>query len=136
MAALTIHQFSRWLEMYSKASQENNPQASADLFALDASYYETPFDEPMLGRDAIYQYWNEGAQTLKDKESSHEILSVSDNLGIARWQAKFTSIQSGKRFALDCVFLVEFDDEGKCRVFREWWHIKTLDVNPHEETPS
>ena len=90
----------------------------------------------MVGRDAIYQYWNEGAQTLKDKESTHEILSLNDNLGIARWRAKFTNIESGQRLALDCVFLVEFDDDGKCRLFREWWHIKTLDVNPDEETLS
>ena len=133
MAALTIHQFGHWLEMYGKASKENDPQASADLFALDANYYETPFDEPLMGRDAIYQYWNKGAQTLKDKESTYEILSVTDNLGMARWQAKFTSIKSGNRMALDCVFLLEFDDDGKCRVFREWWHIKTLDANPNEE---
>ena len=136
MTALTSYQFSRWLEMYGKASKENDPQASADLFALDAQYYETPFDEPLKGRDAIYQYWNKGAQKLKDKESAHEILSVNGNLGIARWQAKFTSIQSGNRLALDCVFLVEFDDDGRCRVFREWWHIKTLDTNPGEETLS
>ena len=133
MAALTIHEFSQWLEMYGKASKENDPQASADLFAADARYYETPFDEPMVGRDAIYRYWNEGAQTLKDKESTHEILAVNDHLGIARWQTKFTSISSGERLALDCVFLVEFDDDGKCRVFREWWHIKTLDADPNEE---
>lgn len=47
MAALTIHQFGHWLEMYGKASKENDPQASADLFALDASYHETPFDKPI-----------------------------------------------------------------------------------------
>jgi hypothetical protein len=133
MAALTVHQFGRWLERYGQASQENDPQASADLFALDAQYYETPFDEPMIGRDAIFQYWDKGAHTLRNKESTYEILSVNDNLGIARWQAKFTDIHSGKRQALDCVFLVEFDDAGKCRVFREWWHIRALDTAPNEE---
>jgi hypothetical protein len=34
--------------------------------------YETPFDEPMIGRDATYQYWSKGVQTLKDEESMHE----------------------------------------------------------------
>ena len=128
MKSLTLEMFNSWLEMYGKASQENDAQASAELFSLNARYYETPFDEPMIGREAIYQYWSKGAQTLKDKESNFEILSIKDNLGIARWQSKFTIIESGKRLALDCLFLVEFDDNDKCSVFREWWHLKNLDA--------
>jgi len=124
--SLTIGDFAKWLEEYGRASENNEPRASADLFSHDAKYYETPFDKPMVGRDAIYEYWNKGAQNLKDKESTFQILSVKDNVGIARWQAKFASVQSGKRMALDCVFLVEFDEDGKCREFREWWHLKTV----------
>lgn len=63
-------------------------------------------------------------QTLKDKESVFEILSANDQLGIARWQSKFTVIESGKRLALDCLFVVEFDNDGLCQTFREWWHIQ------------
>ncbi len=123
MKPLTLDLFNSWLETYGKASRENDLQASADLFSLDAKYYETPFDEPMIGRDAIYQYWSQGAQRFKDKESSYEIISMEDNLGIARWQSQFTAINSGKRLRLDCLFLVEFDENGLCSVFREWWHI-------------
>ncbi|MGW8249573.1 MAG: hypothetical protein ACWGO1_02940 [Anaerolineales bacterium] len=49
---------------------------------------------------------------------------MRDNVGIAHWRSKFTDIRSGRCFALDCLFLVEFDDQGKCSVFREWWHLK------------
>lgn len=119
MKKLTLNQFVNWLEAYGKASQENDPKASSELFALDAKYYETPFDEPKIGRQAIYQYWSKGAQTLKDKTSSYEVLAVKENLGIARWQSEFTVVKSGKWVALDCVFFIEFDDDGKCNVFRE-----------------
>lgn len=61
---------------------------------------------------------------LKDKESSFEILAVNGNTGFARWQSKFTLIESGKRLALDCLFVVEFDEEGLCQTFREWWHMQ------------
>ena len=61
MKSLTFTTFDTWLEMYVKASAENNPQASAELFARNAKYYETPFDEPMMGRDAIRKYWEMGA---------------------------------------------------------------------------
>ena len=128
MKQLTSKTFSSWLEAYGRASIQNDPQASAELFARNAEYYETPFDMPMIGRDAIRKYWEIGAQALKDKEASYEVLSVKDNLGIARWQSKFTDVNSGKRFMLDCVFLVEFNNNDKCSVFREWWHIKNLDA--------
>ena len=129
MKLLTFTTFDKWLEMYGKASAENNPQASAELFSRNAEYYETPFDEPMVGRDAIYKYWKMGAKSFKDKESKYEILSLKDNLGIARWQSKFTDLKSGKRFALDCLFLVEFDHNDKCKLFREWWHLCEVAVN-------
>jgi len=133
MKSLTLEIFNTWLEAYSRASAEDDPQASAELFARNAEYYETPFDEPMIGRDAIHKYWEMGAKSFKDKESIYEILSVKDNLGIARWQSKFTDSRSGKRFALDCLFLVEFDNNDKCKLFREWWHLREGDFSLIEE---
>ncbi|MCL4833912.1 MAG: nuclear transport factor 2 family protein [Caldilineaceae bacterium] len=124
MNALTREYFQQWMETYGRASAENDPQASANLFAQDARYYESPFDEPMVGRDAIYEYWSKGAQTLKEKAASFEILAVNGDTGIARWQSKFTVIESGKRLALDCLFVVEFNNDGLCQTFREWWHIQ------------
>lgn len=124
MDTLTHEHFRRWLTVYGKASEENDPQASANLFTENAAYYETPFAEPLVGREAIHEYWNKGAQTLKDKESSFEILAVNGNTGIARWQSKFTVIESDKRLALDCLFVAEFDEAGLCQTFREWWHIQ------------
>lgn len=101
MKALNLEVFDAWLQEYGRASRDNDAQASAELFAQNAEYHETPFDEPMIGRNAIRKYWEVGAQTLKDKESTYEILAVKDNVGIARWQSNFTDITSGKRLALD-----------------------------------
>lgn len=124
MSTLTYKHFTAWMAEYGRASAENNPRTLADLFAQNAAYYETPFAEPVIGRKAIHNYWSKGAQTLKEKEASFEILAVNGNTGIARWQSKFTVIESGKRLALDCLFVVEFDEEGLCQTFREWWHIR------------
>lgn len=132
MASITLDGFKMWLDMYGTASRENDPKASTELFTRDAEYYETPFDDPMVGEEAIYQYWSEGAKNLKDKESSFEILAVKRNLGIARWRSNFVNVNSGNRVALDCVFLVEFDEHEKCRVFREWWHHQVIDADPKD----
>ena len=122
MDTLTHEHFSQWLESYGRASVENDPSASASLFTQDARYFESPFDDPIEGRDAIYTYWLRGAQSLKDKETAFDILAITGRLGIARWKASFTTIDSSKRIALDCLFVAEFSEDGLCETFREWWH--------------
>jgi len=64
------------------------------------------------------------ASRFAENSAYFEIHAFKENIGIARWQSRFTVVESGKRLALDCVFLVEFDDDGKCSEFRGWWHIQ------------
>jgi hypothetical protein len=127
MIPLTHAAFNQWLAAYGQASADNDPLASARLFAEDARYCESPFDQPLIGRQAIYDYWAAGAQKLSDKISSYAILAVRGNLGIARWQARFVVKATGAVMNLDCTFLVEFDERGLCSHFREWWHIRQGD---------
>lgn len=122
--SLTIERFAVWLDEYGDASRSNDPAASAALFTDDARYYESPFDEPLVGRDAIHRYWAQGATTLTDKESSYEILAVVGSRGIANWRSRFTRVTTGTRSTLDCLFVADFDDSGRCREFREWWHLR------------
>lgn len=122
MAGLTAVSFAAWLAAYGRASAEDDPDASAALFSLDARYLESPFAEPIVGRDAIRGYWEAGARSLADKRSSYEVLAVNGDVGIARWRSWFTVVASGERVALDCLFVARFGDDGTCVEFREWWH--------------
>jgi ketosteroid isomerase-like protein len=128
MSGLSFKAFSDWLQAYGRASRQDDAAASAALFTEDAEYYESPFNTPIAGRAAIRNYWEEGAQRFTDKHTSYEILAVSGNRGIARWRAQITDRQSGQRIALDCVLIVEFNESGHCRLFREWWHSQKLHV--------
>lgn len=129
---LTLNDFKKWMDMYGKASEDGDPKASAELFTQNAEYYETPFDDPIIGQDAIYRYWSDAAQYLKDVRFSYEILAATGNLGIALWQAKFFSIKSSNYVVLDGVFLVEFDEQEKCSRFREWWHRQVVDAGVND----
>jgi hypothetical protein len=55
MNELTLERFTTWMTEYGRASAENDPRASANLFAPDARYYESPFDEPMSGRRFVWR---------------------------------------------------------------------------------
>lgn len=127
MTPLTYAAFAHWLHSYGQASIDDDPQASAALFAQDACYYESPFDRPLASRQAIYDYWAAGAQNLADKRASFEILAVRDQVGIARWLGRFVVKATGAAVVLDCIFVAEFDDDGLCCCFREWWHSRQIE---------
>ena len=81
---------------------------------------------PIIGRPASYEYWAKGAGALRYKQATYEILAIQGKRGIARWQSRFTSDETGTRHALACVFVVDFEKMNSCSRFREWWHIRTL----------
>jgi hypothetical protein len=131
---LTSDSFKKWLDTYRVASEECDPKVAAELFTQDAKYYETPFDNPIIGRDAIYRYWSEASQAMKDTQFSYKILAVKENLGIALWQAKYVSLKTGENIVLDGTLLAEFDEHDSCNSFREWWHRQVTEPTPHENT--
>ena len=123
MTQVSLDEFSHWLQEYGRAWQTGDPVAAARLFSEEARYEETPFDPPMVGREAISRYWDEGAnRAQRDVRFDYQILAVRGKTGIAAWQASFIRIPSGIHVALDGVLTAEFSEAGVCVRFREWWH--------------
>src|SRR3989338_8001239 len=56
----------RFLAQYKEAWETKNPDLAALLFTRDAHYHETPFDEPIVGREAIRAYWKGAPDTQQD----------------------------------------------------------------------
>lgn len=124
MRRLKYKNFKEWMDQYATASKTKDARAVSELFAPDCKYCEKPFDEPIVGQEGIYKYWDSTAQGFKDIQFSYEILAVEEQRGIALWRATFVSLPSGSYGALDGVLVADFNDEGKCCHFREWWHYK------------
>jgi ketosteroid isomerase-like protein len=123
MTSISLAEFEAWLNAYGDAWQAGDAQAVTRMFTEDARYHETPFNDPLLGKDAIFEYWAAGpGRAQRDVTFSHQPLAVVDGVGIAQWQATFVRVRSGNRVELDGCLLAEFASPGKCAVFREWWH--------------
>jgi len=123
MGALTAERFEHWLRTYGRAWETGDVHLVGRLFSDNARYFEVPFDEPMIGRNAIEKYWKEGAADAQtDVRFRFEIVSVVDSTGLALWQASFVRVPSGIAVDLDGFLLAEFDAAGTCSLFREWWH--------------
>jgi ketosteroid isomerase-like protein len=111
-----------WLNGYRQAWELQDADRAAGLFSEDALYYETPFDEPLSGREEIHRYWSDGAVSAqRDITFEFEILGVTGSTAVARWTACFTRVPSGITVELDGVLAATLDDRGLCSVFREWW---------------
>jgi uncharacterized protein (TIGR02246 family) len=111
-----------WLEGYGRAWESRDPEAVGKLFADDATYQETPYTQPMRGREAIQQYWSQVVATAQEHiKFGYEVLADAEDSAIVHWWASFVRVQSRAQVSLDGIFLLTFDTEGRCRELREWW---------------
>src|SRR5215467_2831064 len=111
-----------WLDSYGRAWMQRDPDAASALYASDGTYRVTPFQEPMTGRQAIFDYWSEVARTQEQILFDYEILAVNAEYGIARWWASFVRVPPGLPTKLDGIFLISLNAGGRCTSLREWWH--------------
>ena len=111
-----------WLTRYGQAWTQGDPELACALFADDCRYYETPYSEPSVGRDAVRRYWQAVPDGQRDVRFAFEVLAVDGAAVIAHWTARFVRVASGAQVALDGMFLLEFASASECRCLREWWH--------------
>lgn len=119
---MTADQFHEWLDAYGKAWETRDPQAAVALFTSDVEYYETPFDAPFSGQEAVRSYWTGATGAQRNIRFDHQPVAMTEHVGVARWHATFQRIPSGKEVELDGVLVVTFTPDNLCRILREWWH--------------
>ena len=114
-----------FLKKYKKAWETRNADLAASLFTRDARYKEDPFREPIIGREAIHDYWT-GATA--QQEDIHFTVTNSLHTGyvlIAEWTCTFRDRATGKRRELAGMFFADFYG-NQVRAFREYWQSRAL----------
>lgn len=119
MVPLDRGTFRAWLDEYAAAWETSDADAAARLFAPDATYRRTPFDDPLEGRDEIRTYWAETTATQESVSVDTTVDAVDRDRGFARFRASF--VRDDDRVVLDGVLRARFG-AGDCVSFREWWH--------------
>lgn len=126
---MNLEEFKSWLEHYGRYWETGDSKKILELFSDDARYYETPFDEPLVGWQEIQRYWSEGAESAqRNVHFSFKSALVAGSRGLCHWQASFERVPSGTRVELDGYLEAEFNGQNLCIVFREWWHKKETGV--------
>jgi hypothetical protein len=119
---MTHEQVEQWLAAYSMAWETYNPQAIGDLFSADAAYYYHPYDEPTRGREAIVESWLESPDPKGRYKGEYQPFAVEGNRAAAQGNSRYFA-EDGKTLEREYsnLFLLMFDDDGRCSEFREWY---------------
>lgn len=105
-----------WLDGYLDAWRSYQPQAIRSLFAKGATYAFHPWDKPLRGGKAIAEEWLADQDSSGSWEASYRAGIVKGNRATATGTTKYAD---GRVFWN--LFELDFDDEGKCTRFVEWF---------------
>ena len=118
--------FQRWLDAYVEAWKSYDEGSIGDLFTDDAEYSYHPWDEPVRGREAIVASWLDNADTPGVYDARYEPLLLAEDGGVAAGRSLYYADSSRSTLEREYhnVFLVRFDEAGRCREFREWYMLR------------
>jgi hypothetical protein len=120
----------RWLAGYVEAWRTYDRAQIAALFSADAKYRYHPYDEWIVGRDAIVSSWlgesdAEGASTPDQPgtwQAEYRTIAVDGDVAVAVGSTKYSLEPEGPVDRVyDNCFVLDFDADGRCREFTEWY---------------
>jgi ketosteroid isomerase-like protein len=112
---LTLAQVQSWLDRYVTAWESNDPALIGALFTDDVAYRFRPFEDAVVGRDAVVIAWLEDPDDPGSWSAEYRAWAVSDDRAAAVGETRYSD---GSHY--HNVFLLTFRD-GACSSFTEWF---------------
>jgi hypothetical protein len=120
----------RWLDRYVEAWRANEPGPIEELFSSDAQYRFHPADEPMYGRAAIAASWLDDPDEPGSWDAWYHPYAVEGSRAVAIGVSTYFDGVGLPARVFDNVFVLAFDDEGRCGSFTEWYRQRPEDQTP------
>jgi ketosteroid isomerase-like protein len=120
----------RWLEAYVEAWKSYERDQVEALFAEDITYRYHPADDAIEGRAAVVESWlGEGdhpAASTRDEpgtfDAAYRAVAVDGDVAVATGTSSYRDRPGGAVVRVyDNCFVMQFDSEGRCREFTEWF---------------
>jgi len=119
-----------WLDSYVAAWLSYDEADIRALFTEDVAYRYHPYDDPIVGREAVVASWlgdsdSDGAST-RDAPDTYSArytpVAVDDDVVVATGTSSYTERPGGPivRTYHNC-FVMRFDAAGRCREFTEYY---------------
>ena len=120
----------RWLKDYIAAWKSYDRGQIEALFAEDISYRYHPEDDAIEGRAAVVESWlGEGGHadaSTRDEpgtyDAAYRAVAVDGQVAVATGISSYRESPGGPVVRVyDNCFVMQFDSEGRCREFTEWF---------------
>lgn len=113
----------RWVEAYVQAWLTYDPESIGALFTEDAEYRFHPDGSPVVGREAITRAWLEERDDPGTYHADYSVFALEGDRAAITGVTTYFADDTHESIAnvYDNCFLVEFDDDGACRRFTEWY---------------
>lgn len=105
---------------FKQAWEGRDPDAMLELYGDDAEYRIDPFQEPMIGLNAIREHWNGVVAAQDHIEFDAERVWVSGRTVLGSWHVALTERATADRVRVRGFSTVELDDHGRIARMREW----------------
>ena len=111
-----------WLDAYVQAWKTYDPRAIGDLFSENATCAYNPFSEPIQGRAAIVASWLEEPDATGTYDGHYEPILIEGDRAVTNGRSLYFE-QDGSTLKAEWnnIFVLRFDDEGRCTEYREWY---------------
>jgi hypothetical protein len=119
-----------WLDRYVRAWLTYDPELIGDLFSEDVDYRYHPYDDPVVGRDAVVASWlgdsSEPGASTRDEPgtyaASYAPVAVDGDVVVATGTSSYRDLPDGPvvRLFHNC-YVMRFDADGRCREFTEFY---------------
>ena len=111
---------SRWLADYEAAWRTPGTGLLTWIFTDDASYRQSPYEQPVTGLDAIRRMWEEERAGPDEVFTlATEIVAVEGSTAVVRAEVRYGDPVSQEYRDL---WIIRLGDDGRCSWFEEWPH--------------
>jgi SnoaL-like domain len=108
----------RWVAGYEAAWRTAGTEALAGIFAVDARYQQSPYDEPVTGLPAIERMWEAERDGPGEAfEMTSEIVAADGDTAVVRVQVDYGNPVTQEWRDL---WILRFGRDGLCESFEEW----------------
>lgn len=110
-----------WLERYVAAWKSYDRDEIEALFSDEARYRFHPWDEPVVGPEAIADSWLEDPDEPGSFDATYECYAADEDRAVAVGSSTYFAADGTVDRVYDNVYLLRFDEDGRCSEFTEWF---------------
>ena len=108
----------RWLAAYEAAWRVPGTEGLAEIFTSDASYRQSPYQEPVVGLDAVRRMWDEEREGPDEVFTlATDIVAVDGPTAVVRAEVRYGD---PLRQEYRDLWIMQLGGDGRCNWFEEW----------------